>query len=260
VLKRFFDLRGEIGHFMEVKGKPIMELQCPLWLQDLAFMVDITEHLNNLNKMLQGRKKIVTQYYDSIRAFKLKLTLWETQLASGDPAHFPCLRDVCAASVNPDMRQYKDKISGLLKEFEKRFQVFNELETEFAVFRSPFTVRASDVPVDMQLEIIDLQCNVELKDKFASVGLDTFYQYLLPGYPKLTALAAKMLCMFGTTYLCEQVFSVMNINKTKLRSKLTHKHLNEILKLAATQDMMPDIDALVQAKRCQVSGTNTEQD
>lgn len=127
---------------MEGKGKPVKELQCPLWLQDLAFMVDITEHLNNLNKMLQGRKKIVTQYYDSIRAFKLKLTLWETQMASGDPAHFPCLRDVCTASVNPDVRQYKDKISGLLREFDKRFQVFSELETEFAVFRSPFTVRA----------------------------------------------------------------------------------------------------------------------
>ncbi|KAL3974132.1 nostrin [Sarotherodon galilaeus] len=245
LLKRFFDLRGEIGQFMEKKGKPVKELQCPLWLQDLAFMVDITEHLNNLNRI--------------IHAFKLKLTLWETQIASGDPAHFPCLRDVCPASVNPDVKQYKDKMIGLLREFEKRFQVFSELETGFAVFRSPFTVRASDVPVDMQLEIIDLQCDVEFKDKFASVGLDTFYKYLLPRYPKLTALAAKMLSMFGTTYLCEQVFSLMTINKTKLRSKLTHKHLNEILKLAATQDMMPDIDALVQAKRCQVSGANTEQ-
>jgi len=29
------------------------------------------------------------------------------------------------------------------------------------------------------------------------------------------------LCMFRTTYLCEQVFSVMNIDKTKLRSTLT---------------------------------------
>jgi len=46
----------------------------------------------------------------------------------------------------------------------------------------------------------------------------------------------------------------MNINKTKLRSRLTHKHLNDILKLAATQDVMPNIDALVKAKRCQVSG------
>lgn len=181
-------------------------------------------------------------------------------MASGNPAHFPCLKDICAASVNSDAKRYKDKITGLLSEFEKRFQVFSELETEFEVFRSPFTVRASDLPVDMQFEIIDLQCDVELKDKFASVGLDTFYKYLLPGYPTLTALAAKMLSMFGTTYLCEQVFSLMNINKTKLCSKLTHKHLHEILKLAASQDMMPNIDALVQGKRCQVSGANTKQD
>lgn len=76
-------------------------------------------------------------------------------MASGDPAHFPSLKDMCAASVNFDAKQYIDKISGLLREFEKRFQVFCELETEFAVFRSPFTVRASDLPVDMQLEIID---------------------------------------------------------------------------------------------------------
>lgn len=260
VLKRFFELRKEIEQFMEKKGKPVTELQCTQWLRDLAFMVDITEHLNNLNKVLQGRKKIVTQYYESIRAFKLKLTLWEKQLSSGDTAHFPCLRDVCVSSVNAEMRPYKDKIAGLLSEFERRFQVFSELETEFAVFQSPFTVKASDVPSDMQLEIIDLQCDVELKNKFADVGLETFYQYLLPGYSKLTTLAAKILCMFGTTYLCEQVFSVMNINKTKLRTKLTHQHLSDILKLSAAQDMMPDIDALVEAKRCQISGAKTKQE
>jgi len=50
--------------------------------------------------------------------------------------------------------------------------------------------------------------------------------------------------MFGSTYLCEQVFSVMNINKTKLRSRLTHAHLNDILKVGATQDFTPDIDTL----------------
>jgi len=41
------------------------------------------------------------------------------------------------------------------------------------------------------------------------------------GYPKVTSLAKKVLCMFWTTYLCEQVLSVMNIDKTKLRSTLT---------------------------------------
>jgi len=54
--------------------------------------------------------------------------------------------------------------------------------------------------------------------------------------------------MFTTTYLCEKVFSVMNINKTKLRSRLTHAHLNDILKVAATQDLRPDIDTLVKVK------------
>ena len=121
----------------------------------------------------------------------------------------------------------------------------------------PFTANVSDLPINIQLEIIDLQCDSDLKEKFAAAGLDTFYQYLLPGYPNLTALAAKVLCMFGTTYLCEQVFSVMSINKTKLRSRLSQQHLNDILKLATIQDVTPDIDELVKAKRCQVSGAKS---
>ena len=72
-------------------------------MQDLAFMVGVTEHLNNLNKMLQGCSKVVTQYYDSICVFKLKLSLWETQLVGGDAAHFPCLKDVCATQCAVDM-------------------------------------------------------------------------------------------------------------------------------------------------------------
>ncbi|XP_037794130.1 general transcription factor II-I repeat domain-containing protein 2-like [Penaeus monodon] len=231
VLRRFFDLRGEIKQFMEKKGKPVLEFKSTEWMQDLAFMVDVTEHLNNLNKMLQGRSKVVTQYYDSICAFKLKLSLWETQLAGGDAAHFPCLKDVCATQHAADMRRFKDKITELLREFEQRFQIFGELEKDFKVFCSPFSVNTSDLPVNIQLEIIDLQCDSDLKGKFAAAGLDTFYQHLLPGYPNLTALAAKVLCMFGTTYLSAL--------------KVTDKHLNDILKLAATQDVMPNIDALV---------------
>ena len=95
---------------------------------------------------------------------------------------------------------------------------------------SPFTLSASDLPVNIQLEIIDLQCDSDLMDKFALAGLDTHCQFLLPGYPKVTALAVKVLSMFGTTYLCEQDFSVMSINKTMMRSGLTHKHLHDILK------------------------------
>ena len=46
----------------------------------------------------------------------------------------------------------------------------------------------------------------------------------------------------------------MSINKTKLRSRLTHARLYDILKVADTQDLTPAIDTLGKAKRCQVSG------
>ena len=85
-------------------------------------------------KCCRAAKKIVTQYNDSIRAFKLKLSLWKTQLSSGDTAHFPCLTSVRATGCNDDMDQYKDKITGLPQQFEQRLQVFSELEKEFALF------------------------------------------------------------------------------------------------------------------------------
>jgi len=48
----------------------------------------------------------------------------------------------------------------------------------------------------------------------------------------------------------------MSISKTKLRSWLTHKELNDFLRLAATQFSTPGIDTLVKEKRFQVSGGN----
>ena len=56
--------------------------------------MDITDHLQFLNKQLQGRNKIVTELYDAIRAFKLKLQLFENQLAAGNTFHFSALKTV----------------------------------------------------------------------------------------------------------------------------------------------------------------------
>lgn len=63
-----------------------------------------------------------------------------------------------------------------------------------------------------------------------------------------------LLSMSATTYLRGQIFSIKSINTTKLRWRLTYGHLNHILKLAVTQNVTPDIDALMEAKRCQISG------
>uniref|UniRef100_A0A0L8GJB9 SPIN-DOC-like zinc-finger domain-containing protein n=1 Tax=Octopus bimaculoides TaxID=37653 RepID=A0A0L8GJB9_OCTBM len=141
VLKRFFNLQEEIEQFIEKKGKPVLEFQSLGWLQDLAFIVDITEHLNNLNKMLQGRKTLSRSI---LKAY--------TQLSGGNPAHFPCLKDVVATTDNVDMNWYKDNIKGLLREFEQWFQIFDELETDFIVLCLRFTSMPLICPLTSNLK------------------------------------------------------------------------------------------------------------
>ena len=46
-------------------------------MQNLTFMVDISQHLNNLNKMLQACKRLVTQYYDTIGCVEVEVVLVE---------------------------------------------------------------------------------------------------------------------------------------------------------------------------------------
>ena len=70
--------------------------------------------------------------------------------------NFPCLKNVCATGINIGLNWYKDKITEFLREVNQRFYIFDKFETDFQVFCSPFTLNASDLPVDIQLEIIDL--------------------------------------------------------------------------------------------------------
>ncbi|GLD61348.1 uncharacterized protein AKAME5_002906400 [Lates japonicus] len=43
------------------------------WKCELAFLSDITAHLNALNLQLQGRDRVTADMYDAVKAFQLKL-------------------------------------------------------------------------------------------------------------------------------------------------------------------------------------------
>ena len=58
-----------------MKGRSTDELKDESWQQDLAFAVDITAHLNDLNLKLQGKNKLITALYDDVKCFFLKLKL-----------------------------------------------------------------------------------------------------------------------------------------------------------------------------------------
>ena len=80
VLERIFKLKDEIQQFMEGKGNPIAEFNDAEWICDLAFLADITSHLNELNSRLQRKGQLINCMFDHVKAFQVKLSLWENQI------------------------------------------------------------------------------------------------------------------------------------------------------------------------------------
>ncbi|XP_030182060.1 general transcription factor II-I repeat domain-containing protein 2-like isoform X3 [Lynx canadensis] len=239
VLRRFFELLEEIDFFMSSKGKPVPQLTSKDWVKDLAFLVDIMTYLNMLDISLQRRSQVVTQMYDSIHSFLMKLCLWETHLARNNLAHFPTLKLV--SENERDGLNYIPRIKELKTEFQKRFSDFKLYESELTLFSSPFSVNINNVSEELQMEVIELQCNTILKTKYDCVGIPEFYKHLGNGYPKYKNHCAKILSMFGSTYVCEQLFSVMKQQKTKYCPQLKDSGVTSLRHVAAP-DTHPGVE------------------
>lgn len=111
---------------------------------------------------------------------------------------------------------------------------------------SPFNCSVDDAPSEVQMELIDLQSDILLAEHFRSVSLLDFYSsFKEENFPHLRRHAQRILVLFGSTYNCEQTFSVMKFNKSKHRSSMTDDHLSAAI---ATSDIQPDFNALIQAQ------------
>ena len=250
MLKRFYDLRQEIANFMESKEKPFPEIHDPKWLCDLAFLVDITGHLNDLNLKLQKQGQLVNELYSHLKAFQNKLRLWETQMRSENCFHFSTL----SSQQNIDYVQYTEELKLLSEQFSDRFSDFRNMDSSFNLFANPIKSNVENTPTHLQMELIELQEDAYLKSKFEDVELSEFYRSYLAEekYPQLRAFARKIICAFGSTYKCEQFFSIMKINKSKHRTRLTDENLENALRLC-TSGIEPNIDNLVSKIQSQTS-------
>jgi 17beta-estradiol 17-dehydrogenase/3beta-hydroxysteroid 3-dehydrogenase/mitotic-spindle organizing protein 1 len=118
--------------------------------------------------------------------------------------------------------KYIHLVSNLKDEFSRRFLDFYLLEKDFALLTMPFSIDVSDVPVQLQIELIDMQSDISLKEKFKESELLQFWSSLKNDkFLNLKNFARKMFTIFASTFICEQTFSTMNINKSKYRSQLT---------------------------------------
>ena len=129
-------------------------------------------------------------------------------------------------NISAQMRRYAAGISSLAEEFQQRIQDFAAFEKEITLFSSPFSVVPDNAPDHLQLELIELQCHAKGRSRHQQLPLVNIYRQLDKGsFQEIRTFAKKMLSLFGSTYLCEKTFSVMNLNKNRMRTRLSDSHL-----------------------------------
>ena len=170
--------------------------------------------------------------------------------------HFSTLKSL--GKVEPKcLKEYADLLSTLIQQFDIRFAEFKALQPQFQLFSTPFAVQIDDVTEELQMELAELQGDTILKQKHADVGIPKFYSFLSrERFPRLLSATARIIAMFGSTYVCEQFFSSMKANKSVIRSRLTDEHLQATLRVATSNQFKPNIGLLADAKRCQLSSQN----
>ena len=159
--------------------------------------------------------------------------------------HFPLLKSQSVNAISA--KRYSGHITGLREEFAKIFADFNVMEHEFDLLKSPFSYNVETVADELQMELIDLQVDNALKSIFEKKPLIKFYESLQPEkFKNVKKIARKMFVLFASTYICEQIFSSMKINKSKNRSLLTDLNLQVVLRIS-TSSFEPDLNKLVDA-------------
>ena len=180
--------------------------------------------------------------YKHVKSFERKLSLFSRQAGNNRFSHFPLLKE---AKISGKLAaKYKVQLDTLTVEFDKRFQYFKNLEPQFNILSSPFTTEVDSAPENLQLELLDLLASNDLKKKFKSVSLPDFYKLLSDDlFPNLKNFAAKFLTLFGSTYICEQAFS-LKINKSKNRSLPTDINLHDVMRIS-TSKLAPTFKKIV---------------
>lgn len=141
----------------------------------------------------------------------------------------------------------------MISAFKDRFSDFQKVKPLLDLFRNSFAILLENAPESVQLELIDMQKDENLQNAFNEDNLLKFYRCIdKNNYKSLLDNALKCSSLFGSIYICEQIFSVMNINKSENRNRLTNENLESILRLATTK-IEPNIKTIVKSMQCNTS-------
>ncbi|KAJ4437349.1 hypothetical protein ANN_17490 [Periplaneta americana] len=81
MLHRFYNICAEVDSFLKGHNITIPEISDSEWSSDLAFLMDLCDHLTRLNRALQGKNRSIVDMADASRSFMGKLKLCQTKEA-----------------------------------------------------------------------------------------------------------------------------------------------------------------------------------
>ena len=187
----------------------------------LAYLADIFEALNQLNKKLQGPGTNIIVHSDAINAFVVKLNLWRQRAKNNNFPSFHRLTEITGDDFNKNLKE--DIIShlrNLRDEFERYFSEINTGSILMKVERNPFIHKMEDVSEAIQEEFTELTNDSFAKDEFHSCKLEEFWVKMQHCYPRIGIQALNILVSFSSTYQCECGFSALFTIKSKARNRL----------------------------------------
>ncbi|KAL4132813.1 hypothetical protein QTP88_009905 [Uroleucon formosanum] len=122
-----------------------------------------------------GKDNLIIDSFNDINAFQKKLLLFEFQLKNNNVQHFTLLNELKNSKHIVNIK-YAKEIRILIAAFESRFTNLDKYKKIFEIYSSPFHTDVKSVPEYLQMELIVLQCNNELKHIFeTSKSKNRFY-------------------------------------------------------------------------------------
>ncbi|XP_064468647.1 zinc finger BED domain-containing protein 5-like [Ornithodoros turicata] len=192
------------------------------WILRLAYLVDMFEQLNKLNRQMQGRNTNIIKFIDSLKTFLCKVQNWKTKVKGGNVAMFEKLSSTLSGSYH-DGKVPTFARKGILLHLAalegEYYRYFPELrDDDLTLVRYPFKLPVGKVPHNCQDEFLELQTDSGAKDTYYTIT--EFWPLMCCSYPKVSEKALRTLLPFVSTNLCESWFSELLQIKSKQRSRL----------------------------------------
>ncbi|XP_066941054.1 protein FAM200C-like [Macrobrachium rosenbergii] len=192
----------------------------------LAYLADVFEVLNGLNRQLPGPDTTIIMHTDAIKAFLGKLALWKRKVERGNVASFQRLNEVIGEEpLAVELQQeIKEHLIILQEEFKRYFHETDRNENlQLMLTCNPFRCTVDGLPDDIQEEFLELINNTAAKEELQEqqqFNSSNCWVKMLSAFPKTSKFALKVLIPFSSTYLCKSGFSTLLVIKSKARNRL----------------------------------------